>query len=250
MESTKSWSSPKVLLTLIAMLLLASVVIVSILRDKIVNEQQWQVSVIGQGKVSYQPDTAIVQLGVLVDRAETSEIAISNLNEKMEAVIAAIQELGIDEKDIQTQGYSVYTQYDYIENRSILAGYNANQQVTIKVRELAPEDEIISSLITSATKAGANQVNGITFETANIEELKQEARLKAIADARNKAHDIASATDVKLGKIVGWWENLLQPPYPGTPYYFEGKGGGGVGDSIPSGINEVIIEINLNYQVK
>ena len=47
---------------LVGYVLLATIVIVAILRDRIVNQPQWQVSVTGQGKVAYQPDIAVVTL--------------------------------------------------------------------------------------------------------------------------------------------------------------------------------------------
>jgi len=73
----QTWSNPKVILGLIAMLLLTGVVVVSILRDRIVNQQIWQVSITGEGKVAYQPDIAVIQLGVQVDRAKTADVAIN-----------------------------------------------------------------------------------------------------------------------------------------------------------------------------
>ncbi|MBN1778631.1 MAG: SIMPL domain-containing protein [Candidatus Buchananbacteria bacterium] len=251
----QNWSNPKIILSLIAMLLIAGVVTVSILRDRIVNQQIWQVSITGEGKVAYQPDIAIINLGIQIDRAKTPDSAITQLKTKMDKVIASIKALNIADDDIQTQGYSVYTQYDYVDNISTLAGYNANQQLIVKVKNLQPDSDIIANLVSQATKAGVNQINGISFDASNLEQLKQAARLKAIADARQKADTLAQAAGIKLGKVVGWWDNIVQAPGP-IQYYADGKGGLGMGGgqtvntSIPSGGNEIIVDVNLNYQVK
>ncbi len=246
------WKSPKVILGLIAMLLITGIVVVSIIRDRIVNVQQWQVSVTGQGKITYQPDIATISLGVQVDKISQADAALKQLNDKMDAVVAAIKKAGVADEDIKTQNYSIYPQYDYINNASTLAGYNANQQLAVKVRDL--KDEAVSKIITAATKAGANQVNGITFDVANLEQLKQQARILAITDAKSKAGALAAAADVKLKRIVGWWENFIQTP--GQPVtYYDGKGGMGAGGAVssgtvPSGSQEIIVEVNLSYQIK
>jgi len=246
---------PKIILAALAMVLIAVVVVVSIVRDRIVNQQQWQVSVIGQGKVSYQPDIAKVTLGVQIDKAAQAPDALNQLNERVTKIIESIKADGIASEDIQTQNYSLYPQYDFIDNASKLSGYNANQQLVIKVRGITGNSGLVSKVISEATKAGANQVLGVTFDVVNIEDLKQEARLKAIADAKMKAGKVARAAGVRLDKVVGWWENIIQAPgLPGSPY--DGKGGMGgnaqasVSPVIPAGSQEVIIEMNLNYRIK
>jgi len=250
-----SWRSPKVILALIGMLLLAGIIIVSIIRDRIVNQNQWQVSVVGQGKVKYQPDIAIINLGVQIDRTNSAESALNQLNAKMDAVLKTVKDLGIPAEDIQTQNFTVFSQYDYLDGKTILAGYNANQQVIVKVRNLDQNSDLVSSIIVKSSEAGANQVNGVSFDVANLEDLKNQAKVMAIQDAKNKAGNLASAAGVRLKKVVGWWENIIQAPGV-TTYYYDGKGAGGAigsggsGGSVPSGLQEIIIEVNLNYQVK
>ncbi len=252
MLSEAKW--PKLVLVGLAMVLITAVVVVSIVRDRIVNQQQWQVSVIGQGKVSYQPDIANVTLGVQIDKVAQAPDALNQLNERITKIITAIKATGISAEDIQTQNYSLYPQYDFIDDTSKLSGYNANQQLVIKVRGIAENNALVSKVISEATKAGANQVLGVTFDVANIEDLKQEARLEAIADAKTKAGKIARAAGVRLDKVVGWWESIIQAPgLPGSPY--DGKGGMSnvqvsASPVIPAGSQEVIIEMNLNYRIK
>jgi uncharacterized protein YggE len=249
------WLKPKIILPILGMLLLTGIITVSILRDRIVNQPQYQVSVTGLGKVSYQPDIANVNLGVQVDKQFSAENALQQLNDKMNKVVTAIKLLGITEADIETQNYTLYPQYDYKDGISIPAGYSANQQLTVKVRKLNDNKESVSKVVAAATKAGANQVMGITFDVANLNDLKQEARLKAIADAKSKAGALAQAVGVELGDIMGWWENIVQAPGIQSygSYSGDGKGGGAGAVSspvLPTGTQEVIIEINLNYRIE
>lgn len=242
----------KTWLSALALVVIGVIVVVALVRDRIINNPQWQVTVSGQGRVSYTPDVATINLGVQVDKAKDAAGALRALNERMTKVLAAVKGAGIPDADIQTQSYTLYAQYDYINNISVLAGYNANQQLAVKVRNLDKQSDLVARVISVASAAGANQVNGVNFEASNIEELKQQARLKAIEDARSKAGSLAGAAGVRLGKIVGWWENIISVPGQVGPYYGDkgGMGGGSVTPVVPSGSPEVVVEVGVNYRIK
>lgn len=246
------WKKPKFILILIGILVLGGVIVVSILRDRIVNQNMNQITVMGQAKVAYQPDIAMVNLGVQIDKADKAENALSQLNEKVIKIITAIKAVGIVDADIQTQNYSLYPQYDYQDNVSRVSGYNANQQLVIKVRGIDKNTQLVNKVIADASKAGANQINGITFDVSNVDELKQQARLKAIADARVKSADLAAAAGVTLKEVTGWYENMLQTPSAYDASYYGGKGGASAGATpqVTVGNQEIIVEIGLNYKVR
>ena len=251
LKSSSIWQNQKFIIKLVGLILLAGIIFVSILRDRIVNPPQWQVQITGQGKVSYAPDIAVVQLGVQIDKSVRPENALYLLNDKMTKIIDAVVKIGIPKADIQTANYSLYPQYDFINNISTLMGYSANQQLSIKIKDLKTDPEIISKIVAQATEAGANQVTGITFDVSNLNDLKQEAKIKAIEDAKTKSAALASAAGVRLKKVVGWWENYVQLPTP-SPYYYDGKGGVGSAGSpqITAGQQEIIVEIGLSYQIR
>ena len=252
-DNLKHTWTPKFVLALVALLLLAGVVTISILRDRIVNQQFRSVTIAGQGKVSYTPDLAIVTLGVQIDKVAKAEDALSQLNTKVANIIKAVKAAGVSAEDIQTQNYSLYPQYDYKDNVSSGSGYNANEQLVIKVKNYDKNPDSLNAIIAAASKAGANQVNNLSFDSSNLNDLKQEARIKAIADAKQKSTALAQAAGVELKDISGWYENLVQP----MPYGdMSAKGGmGGAGGAIsapqtPSGDREIIIEIGVTYNLK
>lgn len=244
--------SPAVLIT--GMILLALIVTTSIVRDRIVDPMQWQGSITGRGEVEFAADAADITLGVQIDRASTAGVALSQLTKTMDAVLAAIEKSGIEKTAISTHGYSLYPQYDYVDGTSSVGGYTASQTVTITVDDLDTNADKVSSVITAASAAGANQVQGITFKPSNIEELKQQARLEAIQDAKSKADGLAQALGVRLGRITSWWETVIQSPdmVGGGPYpmYAEGLGGGGGSGTIPTEQQKIIIEVGISYLVK
>lgn len=245
-----SLQTKKIWLLLIAMILVTAIIIISLLRDRIINPMNWQVSFTGQGKMFYEPDIANIMFGVRVDKKDKAEDALNELNEKINKIFEALETKNIPRSDIKTQNYSLYPQYDMINNISTLSGYSANQVVVVKLRGIKENSALPSEIIKAAGAAGINQIDGITFEPSNMEELKQEARVLAIQDAKNKADNLSSKIGVKLGKIVSWWENYN--PYP-IPYYGDmgGYGGGEKGGAmLPSGTQEIIVEVTISYLVK
>lgn len=251
-ENSKTEKLPKFILMMTALILAAGIIVVSILRDRIVNQQFRSVTITGQGKVSYSPDLAIITLGVQIDKVAKPEEALNQLNTKVAGIIKAVNAAGVKAADIQTQNYSLYPQYDYKDNVSSVSGYNANEQLVIKVKDYNQNPDNLNKIIAAASKAGANQVNNLSFDSSKMNDLKQEARVKAIADAKDKSSALAAAAGIKLGEISGWYENLVQPISYQTD--LGGKGGmGGSGvsaPSTPSSDREVIIEIGVTYNIK
>lgn len=250
-----SWREPKFVLMLVGLLLLAGVITVSIIRDRIVAPSLQQVTVNGQGRVAYTPDLAVVTLGMQIDKAKTAEEALNQLNSKMEAITKAVKNLGVTDSDIQTQNYYLNPQYDYVDNVSKVSGYNANQQLVIKITKYNEDAARLNKVIAAASKAGANQVAGLIFDSSDINNLKQQARVLAIMDAKNKSGELAAAAGVELKDVVGWWENVIQPsPYMAAyPYSYDqsGKGGAGITNpQISAGSHEVIVEVGVSYNLK
>jgi len=247
---------PKFLLAVVGILAITAVVVVSILRDRFVNPWQKQVSIIGQGKVSYQPDVATVTLGIAIDKAPTADSALAQLNGKATRIIAALDGLGIKKDDIKTEAYALNPQYDYVEGVSRIAGYGASQKLSIKVSDIINNADKVSQVVSTAGSATANEVMGIEFTVSNMNDLKQQAKILAIGDAKKKSEGLARAAGVKLGKVENWYENILQAP----DYRVSNAGFGGAEalsakaaiavPQVPAGTQEIIVEVGLTYEVK
>lgn len=242
------------LVAIIAILVIGTIVSFAILRDRIVNQQYRQVTVTGQGRIVYQPDQATINLGVQIDKTAKAEDALNQLNTKILAISEAVKKLGITEADIKTSNYSLYTQYDFKDNISVVSGYNANQQLAIKVKNLNTNKDLVTKVIAEATKAGANQVNGVVFDASNLEDLKQQARVIALKDAEKKGLDLARTARVRLDKISGWYENFISGQGNVMDY---GKGGMNAGaintgstPQINTADNELVMEMGITYYIR
>jgi uncharacterized protein len=206
------------------------------------------ISVSGEGKVSAVPDIASLSFGVQTGRQTTAQAAMEKLSNDMNAVMDAIKAKGIEEKDIRTESLNLFPAYDWDEGTRVDKGFEASQSLRVKVRDLAK----IGDVLTAATSAGANQAGGVNFTIDEPEDLQNEARDEAIANAKEKAEELADELGVKLGKLRGFNEGGYSP----APMYERammmdsvGMGGGG-GMPVPSGEQEVRMNVTLTYEVR
>lgn len=245
-----SWQ--KIVLSVVGILALTAVIILALLRDRIVNSPQWQITAVGRGEVEYIPDQAVITLGYNVERSNDAASALRILNEKIATIIKAVEEKGVARENIATQSYSLNQRYDYINGENRPNGFQANQLIAITVNNVAENLDYPSEIIEAASKAGANQVVSVTFSVEDIEALKAQARDMAINKAKQRAVEMEQQLDVRLGDIIGIWENAIYEPQPSPMYYGGGYGaGGGGGDPIvPQGTNKYILEVSLNYKLK
>lgn len=207
------------------------------------------VSFAGEGKVLALPDVAVANLSILTE-AVSSKTAQDENSRKSKAVTEFLKTQGIEERDIRTTGYNIYPQYKYPQNdRPEIASYQVNQMLEVRVRNL----DMVSKILDGVVTAGVNQVNGLTFVIDDPEALKAQARAKAIEDAKEKASALRGQVGINLGRIVNFSENIggVVGPYPiYARDMAAGYGGGGGGPSVPTGENEIIVNVTLTYQIR
>ncbi len=168
------------------------------------------ISVTGEATVSVPPDLAEIGGGV-TSEAKTAREASEANNAAMGKVLQALKGAGIEEKDIQTARLSLQPQS--APNRSgpsAIAGYRASNRVTIRVRDVTKVASVIDTLV----GAGANEIGGINFVVSQASKLLDEARERAVADARRKAEIYAKAAGVTLGAPLGISEEGNSAPAP------------------------------------
>src|SRR3989344_5564142 len=204
-----------------------------------------QITVSGEGKVYVKPDIALVNLGVTTTGLTTADVIKKN-TEKMNAVIKAVKDAGVEEKDIKTTNYSLSPLYNYTEAAGrVFQGYTLDQSIEVKIRDFAKVGDILQQ----AVAKGANLTNNLQFTIENPEQFKQEARANAVEQAKEKAKNLAEASGIVLGRLV----NINESFYP-YPLYERAIGlGGGVMESAPSiqsGQTEITVTVNLTYRVK
>ncbi|PJK05060.1 hypothetical protein CO610_11260 [Lysobacteraceae bacterium NML95-0200] len=161
-------------------------------------QQGTLLAVEAEGSVQRAPDIAHIGTGVSTRAADTQSAMRQNA-EEMHKVLDALQKAGIAERDIQTSGISLSPQYQYSENQPPrVSGFQANNRVQVKVRDLEKLGGIMDILV----RAGANELHGPDFELDKPEEARDEARSRALAEARRRADHYAKALGLKVRRIV------------------------------------------------
>ncbi len=154
------------------------------------------ISITGEATISVPPDLAQIDGGV-TNEAKTARDASDANNKLMGAVLAALKNAGIAEKDIQTSRLSLQPQSS---NRPSggpqqIISYRASNHVTVTVRDITK----VAATIDTLTGSGANDINGVHFMVSNTSKLLDDARTQAINDARRKAEIYARAAAVQVG---------------------------------------------------
>lgn len=166
------------------------------------------VTVTGEATVAVAPDTAMIRLGVSTQEKTAREASEANAKQ-MTAVLAAIKDTGVADRDIQTSRLSLQPQYDPNKSGTArLTGFQASNQVTVRIRDIDKLPTVLDRAIT----AGANEMSGIEFVVSEQSNLLDQARDDAIADARRKAELYAKAAGAKLGRVVSITEEGSAPP--------------------------------------
>jgi uncharacterized protein YggE len=167
------------------------------------------VTVTGEAIVTATPDAATIRIGVS-SQGKTARAASDANAKEMGAVLAALKENGIDERDIQTALLSLQPQND--ANRPAgnrLVGFQVFNQFAIKVRDISK----LPNVLDRAIAAGANEMSGVEFIVSEQSKLLDKARGEAIADARRKAELYADAAGMKLGRVMAISEEGSPAPF-------------------------------------
>jgi uncharacterized protein YggE len=204
------------------------------------------ISVTGTGKVVLSPDTADIRLGVNVN-ASTVKAARAAAAKSMTAVIAALKQLGIADKDIQTSNVSLQPTYDYQTgtNPPHITGYQFSNGVVATIRNL----DLIGDAIDNSLAAGATSLDGITFRVADEAAAEAQARQAAMTEAKAKAQTLATAAGVTIAGVASISETIAPTPYPA---YFGAAGAPAskdVATPVQPGSSEVSVTIAVVYLI-
>lgn len=219
------------------------------------------ISVSGEGEVLAKPDIGSFSFSVRAeadDAAAAQEASAKDLNTIMEYLKGA----GVEEKDLKTQNYWLNPTYSYQESaclsgfcppaERVIDGYEVNQNVVVKVRDL----DVAGDLISGVGERGATNISRLSFTIDDESVYKAEARKAAIADAKARAEALADDLGVRIVKMTAYWEN-------------EGVYNGGYDDfgyadvrmmsmeaeeslvpDIPVGENTIRSNVDLTFEVK
>jgi hypothetical protein len=201
----------------------------------------------GLGTSYLTPDIAYIYIGVHSEGPTASEVVEAN-KVQTNAVLDALKQAGVDEKDLRTTNFSIWPSQQYSPEGTVTGTiYMVDNTVYVTVRDL----DGLGDLLDDTIAAGANSINSIQFDVADKTAAVKEARAKGVEDAKTQAQELADAAGLSLGEIqnISFYDNS---PYP----VFEGKGGGGgamaadTAVAIQPGQLTISVSVSITYAIK
>ncbi|ODN68971.1 SIMPL domain-containing protein [Methylobrevis pamukkalensis] len=173
-------------------------------------------NITAEGIVHAAPDMAVVTLGVVSEKPLAAD-ALAENNTAMSALVTAVKEAGVAERDVQTSNFTIEPVYVYprpkddgTQDPPRVSGYRVANTIQVRIRDLAGAGPLLDKVV----KLGANQIQGIAFAVDDDAALLDEARRKAMAEARRRAQLYADAGGFKIGGIFEVSENIGSAPQP------------------------------------
>ncbi|MCL2556639.1 MAG: SIMPL domain-containing protein [Firmicutes bacterium] len=159
----------------------------------------------GTGAIKIKPDFASINLSI-----ETRNINLEQAQQEntriVESLIKVLKTQNIDEQDINTNWFNIYPEYDYSFGQRFL-GHRVSNQLSIKVRDIFT----VGKIIDLSTAAGANIINGVQFGVEDNSKAYNNALIKAVEDAKQKA--------MVLSKLIGF-DNIRIVAIKETNHHF------------------------------
>ncbi|HEX2910439.1 MAG TPA: SIMPL domain-containing protein [Chloroflexia bacterium] len=193
------------------------------------------------GQVQAAPDVAYLNVGSEVQAASAGE-ALDKAKANGENIRKALVDAGIPDKDIQTSGLNAYPVNppgkDGLPSTQP-ASYRAYVSLNITINDLSKGGKALDV----ATKAGANQVGGLSYGIKDDSALRAQALEQAVKQARPKAEAIARGLNLQAGPVITVTED------PGGYYPPQMGGGKGEGGFAPGNLT-VGVRVTITYAIQ
>lgn len=156
------------------------------------------ISVTGTVEAKVAPDMIVWRISLADTDIELKKAKAAS-DEKVKAIIALREKLGIKDGDLQTGTMSIRKEYNEDDRgrRLDFKHFRVYRSITIRQRDLKRFDEYIDAFL-----ASAEMDVSFGFQSSTIHEVRAETRLEALKVAKNKAKDLAEVGGATLGKIL------------------------------------------------
>jgi uncharacterized protein YggE len=185
---------------IIAVAIVVLVILGFVAINGFVNTGSNTVSVDGQSLIKVTPDLVTIYFDVETNGSTAREAKDANsiIVDKLTSNLLA---LDFSKEEIQTEGFNIYEDIRWENDRQKSYGFKASHQIKIEMNTSFASK--ISDVIDAGVDAGA-LLQYINFEltTQKQNEYKTQALKEASQDAKTKAEAIASGLGKRVGKLV------------------------------------------------
>ncbi len=172
-------------------------------------EKLWRtLTVNGRGMESIPTTLSQVNLGVEV-QGKTAQDVQQEAARRSSAVVALLKSRNVEK--LRTTGITLNPVYSYTNNVQRITGYAASNTVSFRIAT-----EKAGSLLDEAVKAGASQINGISFVATDeaIASAQKQALKEATQDARQQADAVFNTLGFQPKEVVSIQINGASAPPP------------------------------------
>jgi len=222
------------------------------------------ITVSGHGEVYASPDIAEIYF-TLRSEGKTVKEAQDKVTKSEKKALDVLKANSVEDKDIKTENISFNPKYEYVygetslpcsefgcpprPGKNVVTGYEAYETINVKIRNIDDTGKITGELGT----AGVSQLNGPNFAIDNEDDLKADARGKAIAEAKKKAQVLARDLGVSLGGVVSFNENggnIYPVMYDSMSVVGMAKAESAPTPQVPQGENTISSDVTITYEIK
>lgn len=167
----------------------------------------------GRGRITLNPDLAVIRLGVQTTGENLSEAQSENALISRN-VLNALHQMGVT--DIKTFQYQIEKIFDFENGQRIDRGYSVRNILEIRMSDL----ELVGAVIDTAVSWGANVVDLISFEVSDYDTYYQQALNLAVKNAFQKAKNISAGLRIAFEPVPVLIQEIGNQPIPYSPLQF------------------------------
>lgn len=207
-------------------------------------EKFWRtLTVSGRGVEMIPTTLSLVSLGVEI-QGKTAEEVQQEAARRSSAVVTLLKNRNVEK--LQTTGIRLNPVYSYNNNVQRITGYTASNTVSFRLAT-----EKAGTLLDEAVKAGATQINGISFVASEeaIASAQKQALKEATQEAQQQADAVFSTLRLKPKEVVSIQVNGASPPPPPMLYRAEAAKLANADASTPVIGGEQQVEASVTLQI-
>jgi uncharacterized protein len=182
----------------------------------------------GEHRMKVAPDQAWATVALQTRDAKAPE-ARRLAAAAMTTVTAALRRTGLSTDAVQTIGFSLQPEYEYVNNRQRMKGFLVSNQVQVRIDDVSKVADVLDA-VGSLTLPASSMVTiaGLRFDLKNRAAAERDALRGAVEDAMARAKAMAAGGGLTLGRTLRIEEggNPVMPKYEAAPMMMRvGRGG-------------------------
>ena len=199
---TKSAKLAKALLASTVVILSTSLFSAQAAQEAVINVQ-------GVGAIEVTPNAYSVTL-VVEEEGNTVGKLNTQLDADLRSIVKFLLNQGIEEKHIQSMQVRLQPLYINTPQGRKQEGFTLSRDITVTSTDLETYDKVLDGVL----KRGVDRIQQFNFISVGKGDAYQNALIRAVKDAKQRAHLLAKELAVEVGEVVAISESGGNMPIP------------------------------------